>query len=283
MRLCCFNEARLGLVTDDKIVDVTSAIDFLPQHHYPFPNQDLFIANLDALKAKIELVAQKARSFNLDDVAFLPPVANPGKLIAAPVNYKKHLEEAQNQPELHRGNKIEEIQRVGLFLKATSSLIGPGARVKIRFPDRRNDHEIELAVIIGKTANNVKAKDALKYVAAYTIGLDMTVRGPEERSLRKSIDTYSVLGPWMVTADEFGDPSDADLILSVNGNLRQRANTRDLVIDVPHLIEFATKFYTLYPGDVFFTGTPNGVGPVVKGDKIVATISRIGTLNIEVE
>jgi 2,4-didehydro-3-deoxy-L-rhamnonate hydrolase len=96
--------------------------------------------------------------------------------------------------------------------------------------------------------------------------------------LRKSIDTYSVLGPWLVTADELVDPSQLALDLSVNGEPRQAANTRDLIISVPDLIEFATSFYTLLPGDVLLTGTPDGVGPIQPGDSIQSSISSIGTM-----
>ncbi len=133
--------------------------------------------------------------------------------------------------------------------------------------------------VIGKTARNVKSGDALDYVAGYCIGLDMTVRGPEERSLRKSIDTFSVLGPWFVTADELADASQLDFWLTVNGEPRQSANTRDLVLSLPMLIEFASSYY---PGDLVYTGTPEGVGPVVPGDVIVTEFEGIGRMTVDV-
>ena len=104
-----------------------------------------------------------------------------------------------------------------MFLKATSALVGPGEGVKLVHTDRRNDHEVELAIVIGKTAKNVKAAQALDYIAGYCIGLDMTIRGPEERSLRKSPDCYCVLGPWLVTRDEMPDPAQLALEITVNG------------------------------------------------------------------
>ena len=100
--------------------------------------------------------------------------------------------------------------------------------------------------------------------------------------MRKSSDTYSVLGPWLVTADELPDPSGLDMHLEVNGERRQTANTSDLILSVPKLIEFASRYYTLHPGDVIFTGTPAGVGEIVAGDTITATIERIGTLTAHV-
>jgi 2,4-didehydro-3-deoxy-L-rhamnonate hydrolase len=108
------------------------------------------------------------------------------------------------------------------------------------------------------------------------------LRGPQFAGFRKSIDTYAVLGPWIVTADEFGDPSDVGLSLSVNGEKRQDSRTKHLVYDIPRLIEFTTSFYTVEPGDLIYTGTPAGVGPVKAGDIITAVIERIGTLSIAV-
>lgn len=264
------------------IADVTQVLEKLPARHYPFPTYDLLISELDQLRPEIEHALKGARLLAPDGVRLTSPVANPGKVVAAPVNYKKHLDEARTDPQIHHQNQIAEIQKVGLFLKATSSVIGAGETVEIRHLDRRVDHEIELAAVIGKRADRVSRADALSHVAGYCIGLDMTVRGPEERSLRKSIDSFTVLGPWLVTADELGDPSAVDLILSVNGNVRQRANTRDLVIGIADLIVFASSFYTLHPGDVLLTGTPEGVGPVQPGDLIQAEIDGIGSMNVKV-
>jgi 2-keto-4-pentenoate hydratase/2-oxohepta-3-ene-1,7-dioic acid hydratase in catechol pathway len=128
----------------------------------------------------------------------------------------------------------------------------------------------------------VAAADALGYVLGYAIGLDMTIRGPEERSLRKSPDSYAVLGPWLVTADEVRDPGNLSLKLTVNGETRQDAHTSDLILSVAQLIEWGSAFYTLYPGDVILTGTPQGVGPVRPGDVMVATIERIGSMQVNV-
>jgi 2-keto-4-pentenoate hydratase/2-oxohepta-3-ene-1,7-dioic acid hydratase in catechol pathway len=174
------------------------------------------------------------------------------------------------------------IQTAGLFLKATSSLVGPGEGVIIRKPDRRTDHEVELVAVIGRTASHVSRADALDYVAGYAIGLDITIRGTEDRSFRKSVDTHSVLGPWLVTADEIPDPGHLDLRIAVNGEQRQGSNTSRLILGVAELIELASSFYTLYPGDVLFTGTPEGVSPIEAGDEIVATIENIGTMTVHV-
>jgi len=155
-------------------------------------------------------------------------------------------------------------------------------RARLRFPDRRNDHEVELAVVIGRQGNRIEKARALDYVWGYAIGLDMTVRGPELQCFRRSVDTYSVLGPWMVSRDEVADPNSLDLSIRVNGKVRQKSNTRYLVYDVQRLIEYASSMYTLYPGDIIMTGTPAGVGPVKPGDVLRAEIELIGEFDIRV-
>lgn len=281
MRICRFDDHRLGVVEDATVFDVTDALSALPVVGYPLPCHDLLIANLDAVRRQIAAIPRGAGR-PIGEVTFLSPVANPGKLVAAPLNYEAHVAETIADEETFSREHVRRIQETGLFLKATSSLIGSGQSIEIHHPDRRTDHEIELAVVIGKRCRNVPRAEALAFVAGYAIGLDITIRGPEERSLRKSLDTYSVLGPWLVTADEFGDPADHELVLSVGGDERQRANTRNLILDVPALIAFASSYYTLHPGDILYSGTPDGVGPIVAGDCIEASISGIGRIKVAV-
>ena len=282
MRLCFFNDHRLGLVDGTSVRDVTAALEALPAARYPFPRHDALIAALPTLHDSIARIAAGATPVPLASVRLLSPVQNPGKIVAAPVNYKKHLDEAIADPETFSAAHVRQIHETGLFLKGTSSLVGPSHGILINMPERRTDHEVELAVIIGKAGRAISRATALEHVAGYAIGLDITIRGPEERSLRKSLDTYTVLGPWLVTADEIGDPAGLDLELDVDGEPRQRANTRDLIIDVPGLIEFASKFYTLEPGDILLSGTPEGVGPIRPGEEIRAAIGKIGEMRVAV-
>jgi 2-keto-4-pentenoate hydratase/2-oxohepta-3-ene-1,7-dioic acid hydratase in catechol pathway len=128
----------------------------------------------------------------------------------------------------------------------------------------------------------VKRADAFDYIAGYSIGLDITVRGPQDRSFRKSADTYSVLGPWLVTPDEISDPGNLMMEISVDGELRQKASTADLICDIPDLIERATAVYRLYPGDIIMTGTPEGVGQIWAGATLKASIAEIGTMEMRV-
>lgn len=283
MKLCLFNDNRLGVVEGDYIFDLTACLQRLGKFEYPFPRGDQFIAHLHELLPVILEEKPAAKRIHLSEANLLSPIANPGKLIAAPVNYQAHLDEAIADTETFSRAHVRRIQETGLFLKSTSSLVGPQEPVRIGLPDRRTDHEVELVAVIGKTAKNVSAADSLSYVAGYCVGLDITIRGPEERSLRKSLDTYSVLGPWLVTPDEVGAPHSLAMVLDVNGEIRQKANTCDLILNVAELIEFASRFYTLEPGDLLYTGTPEGVGPIQPGDTINCSIARIGSMQVKVE
>ncbi len=284
MRLCRFGDARLGVVEGANVRNVTAALDVLPSYRYPLPAGDPLIAHLDQVRERVLAIAPASPVRALAGVKLLSPVANPGKIVAAPVNYRKHHTEAKEDAQLHHGNPAHTltIHEAGLFLKATSSLAGAGEGIALRKPERRTDHEVELAFVIGKRASGVSRQEALSYVAGYAIGLDITIRGPEDRSFRKSPDSYTVLGPWMVTADEIPDPGGLDLTIAVNGETRQASNTRHLILGVAELIELASSFYTLYPGDVFLTGTPEGVSPIAPGDRVVATIERIGSMELQV-
>ena len=282
MRLCRFGENRLGVVEGTSVRDVTPALDVLPGYRYPLPTHDVLIANLDAVRARVCDIVGEARSLPLSSLRVLSPVANPGKIVAAPVNYQAHLEEYKVDPQLHQNKFGLTIQSAALFLKATSSLTGAGEGIVIRHADRRVDHEVELVAVIGRTASRVRKEDALPYVAGYAVGLDITVRGTEDRSFRKSVDTFSVVGPWLVTADEIPDPGSLDVGLTVNGEVRQQSNTSRLILTVAELIELASSFYTLYPGDILFTGTPDGVAPIQPGDRLIASITTVGSMSVDV-
>jgi 2-keto-4-pentenoate hydratase/2-oxohepta-3-ene-1,7-dioic acid hydratase in catechol pathway len=283
MKLARFDDQRLGVVLDDVIADVTGVLDHLPSRRWPFPPGDDLIAHLDTLRPAIEAALPVAPRLPLAGRRWLSPVANPGKVVAAPVNYRKHIEESRADAGIHFGNEVSAIDRYALFLKATSSVVGAGEGIEIHHDDgRRTDHEVELALVIGRQARHVPLEQALSCVAGYLIGLDITIRGTEDRSWRKSLDTFTVLGPWLVTADTFGDPEAVDLRIAVNGEMRQDANTRDLIWSVARCVSMASSAYTLYPGDVILTGTPEGVGPIARGDTLDAYIQGIGAMQVAV-
>jgi 2-keto-4-pentenoate hydratase/2-oxohepta-3-ene-1,7-dioic acid hydratase in catechol pathway len=284
MKLCRYDDDKIGLVRGRNLHDVTAILDALPPLRYPVAFGDHLIANLDKLRPRMEALADKAAPQPVDKARFLSPVANPSKIIGTPANYHAHVEEARRDAEIavYSAGKQRTIEEQGLFLKASSSLVGPSEGVAIRFPDRRTDHEAELGVVIGRKTGFVPETDALSVVAGYAIALDMVVRGKEDRSFRKSPDTYAVLGPWMVTADELGDPGALDFSLTVNGEVRQAANTREMIIGVARQISWASSVYTLYPGDIIMSGTCQGVAPVQPGDVMKLKFDRIGEMTVPV-
>jgi 2-keto-4-pentenoate hydratase/2-oxohepta-3-ene-1,7-dioic acid hydratase in catechol pathway len=283
MRLCRFDNNRIGLVRGHELHDVTAIVDtLLPPLRHPLPFGDHLIANLNALRPGMERLADSTPPRPLDGVRLLSPVANPSKIIGTPVNYRAHAEETQRDPEIavYSAGRARNIKEQGLFLKAASSLVGASEGVAIRFPDRRTDHEAELGVVIGRRTGPVAEADALGVVAGYAIALDMSVRGVEDRSFRKSPDSYAVLGPWLVTADEIADAGALNFSLHVNGELRQAANTREMIISIAQQISWASSFYTLYPGDIIMTGTCQGVAPVKPGDVMTLSFERIGEMTV---
>jgi 2-keto-4-pentenoate hydratase/2-oxohepta-3-ene-1,7-dioic acid hydratase in catechol pathway len=282
MRICRFNNDRLGVIDGEMVLDVTTALDVLPSYRWPFPPGDVLIGHLGAVRERIKALKATAPRQRIDAVKLLSPVANPSKIIAAPVNYMKHVEEARSDPGINFGADIKTIDHYGLFLKSSTSVIGPGESVRLPKLDRRMDHEVELAVVIGIEGEKIPREQALNFVCGYTIGLDMSIRGPEDRSWRKSFDSFSVLGPWLVTRDELNDVSALDLSVAVNGEVRQKSNTRALIFDVPKLISYASFAYRLFPGDVIMTGTPEGVGPVGQNDVMDCYIEGIGRMSVAV-
>jgi 2-keto-4-pentenoate hydratase/2-oxohepta-3-ene-1,7-dioic acid hydratase in catechol pathway len=282
MKICRFDDNQLGLIQGDMVLNVSKALVVLPSLNWPYPHGDQLITNLDAVMAVIRDIRDTAPAKPISEVKLLSPVANPMNIVGAPINYQKHIEESNMDDGIVSQRPITNIWDWGMFLKSNSSLVGAGQGVALRFIENRNDHEVELAAIIGKTGTNISAKNALDHVAGYAIGLDMTTRGKELQSFRKSSDSYSVLGPWMVTKDEIEDPNDLDLTISVNGEQRQTSNTNQLVYNVQKCIEYTTTRYTLYPGDIIMTGTPDGVGPVGPGDIMTAEIESIGRMDVAV-
>ena len=283
MKICRFNDNRIGIVRDDIVYDVTKVIEQeLPAYRYPFPVGDQLIANLDSLRPKLETMADMVDGVQVSELTLRSPIANPTKIIGVPQNYQDHADEAAADTGISQGLPRRKMEDQGLFLKANSALIGPGEGVAIRFSERRTDHEAELGVIIGRKGSNIEYDDALSYVAGYAIAMDMVVLGKEDRSFRKSVDTYAVLGPWMVTADEISDPGNLDFSLSIDNEIRQKNNTRNLILNLQGQIVWASKFYSLHPGDIIMSGTCAGVGPVKPGDLMKLEFEKIGKMDVPV-
>ena len=285
MRICRFNDNRIGVVRDDGVHDVSDIVNELPAVRYPYPMGDQLIANLDSLRGKMEELADGVAGVDPNSVKFLSPVANPTKVIGTPSNYQAHRDEMKGGANLEAtaGRRYpDSVAEQGLFIKANSALIGPGEGVAVRFPDRRTDHEAELGLVFSKSGTDIPESDVWDYVAGYALALDMVVRGKEDRSFRKSVDTYAVLGPWLVTADEVPEPENLNFELSVNGESRQVANTGSMIMDLTTQISWGSTFYSFHAGDILMTGTCSGVGPVQAGDNIHMKMDVIGEMDVAV-
>ncbi len=282
MKFCRYNDNRVGVVRDDVVYDVTAALDDMPSYRYAFPKGDPIIANFDTLRPQMEKLADSADGITVAEANFLSPIANPTKVIGVPANYQDHADEAAADVGISQGMPRRKMEDQGLFLKASSALVGPSEGVAIRFPDRRTDHEAELGMIIGRKGTDIAYDDAMSHVVGYAIALDMVVRGKEDRSFRKSVDSYAVLGPWMVTADEITDPGNLDFSLAIANEMRQKNNTRNLILDLPGQIVWASKFYSLHPGDIIMSGTCAGVSRVQDGDVMHLEFEGIGAMDVPV-
>lgn len=282
MRFCRFDDYRMGMAVGLDVVDVTEFVRAQVRIDMLRPHVDVALLAMPHLRG---LSAADMKGFArkpIGAVKLLSPILAPGKIVAAPTNYRAHVAEMEADTTLNSRRPPTDIETAGLFLKANTSLVGPSQGIARRFPTRRTDYEVELVAVIGREGSRIAAADAHDYIVGYSIGLDMTTRGPEDRSFRKSSDSYSVLGPWMVTSDEISDPDNVQMSLSQNGVVKQQTSTADMIKDIAALVVYASSFFTLYPGDLLYTGTPSGVGPIEAGDTLRAEISGIGAMDVAV-
>lgn len=202
------------------------------------------------------------------DVKLLAPCM-PSKIICVGRNYTEHAKEL--------GNDVPKIPLI--FMKPPSSIINPGETILLPPQSKQVEHEAELVAVIGRRARNITTEEAKKYVFGYTVGNDVTARDlqkiDDQWTRAKGFDTFCPFGPWIDT--EF-NIADAVITCKVNGQPRQMASTRDVVFSVPTLIAYVTSVMTLEPGDLLFTGTPAGVGPLKDGDEVVVEIEGLGVL-----
>jgi 2-keto-4-pentenoate hydratase/2-oxohepta-3-ene-1,7-dioic acid hydratase in catechol pathway len=236
-------QTRTGIIVGDQIID--SGVDATMM--------DL-IREWELLKPALETRAAAGGGVPLSSVRLEAPVQRPGKIFAIGLNYADHIEES----------KMETPQRQVWFTKAQTSVNAPYANIEIAKGTMTNDYEVEVVAIIGKGGKHIGAADAPAAVFGYCVGNDVTERmwqhATPQWSLGKSFDTHAPFGPWIVTADEVGDPHTLNLRCFVNGQKRQDSNTRHLVFSIWQQIEHLSLGMTLEPGDVVFTGTPGGIG-----------------------
>jgi 5-oxopent-3-ene-1,2,5-tricarboxylate decarboxylase / 2-hydroxyhepta-2,4-diene-1,7-dioate isomerase len=214
--------------------------------------------------------------FTVVDYRLLAPIRRPSKILALGRNYLEHARELGN---------IVPTEPV-FFSKLNSAVIGPDEPVVYKSFLTRVDPEVEVAIVIGKEGADIREEDAASYIAGYTIVNDVTARDLQTEDFKvaspwtrsKGIDTFCPMGPCILTPDEAGEPLELDLEMRVNGEVRQRSNTRELIFKIPQLIAHISSYVTLYPGDVIPTGTPEGIRPVFPGDVMEAYVEKIGIL-----
>ena len=295
-----------GIITGEEVLDVPGFLEIIeargewiesdtesPTYHHI---EGIYRDALDLCKRGPDWLAQILSKLDSDSIltsqcrqdgvlvplakaVLNPPVLAPGKILAVGLNYAAHAAE-QN---------AETPETPLIFSKCVTALVGPEEAIRIPRISDKIDYEAELAVVIGKEAKSVAAGDAYDYIAGYTIMNDVTARDLQRRERQwaraKGLDTFAPCGPWLITKSEIDDPHTLDVELRVNGELRQKSNTDDLIFKIPRLIEFISQDLTLKPGDIISTGTPSGVGvfsnpPVFlqSGDLIEINVSRIGKL-----
>ncbi|WP_163969371.1 fumarylacetoacetate hydrolase family protein [Oceanobacillus halotolerans] len=290
-------EVRMGFMVDDVVVDLQKAYQhFLKtvgeektqneiETLLPADPSSFYTLGMDAINrardahAHSQVQGKEANSFHRKDVILKTPNPNPSKIICVGKNYAEHAAEMQsNVPDYPV-----------LFAKFTNSLIGPEDAIVKPEATEKLDYEVELTIVIGEEASRVSRKDALNYIAGYTIGNDTSARDLQKRTPQwlqgKTLDNSTPIGPWVVTSDEVGDPNDLSVRSFVNGEKRQASHTSKLIFDVRYLIEFISNLMTLKPGDIIMTGTPNGVGFAMDppqflqdGDKVTLEIDKIGQM-----
>jgi 2-keto-4-pentenoate hydratase/2-oxohepta-3-ene-1,7-dioic acid hydratase in catechol pathway len=273
MKITRFDDGKIGVVAGDRIVDVSDLAGF-DVHFSPPVAMNRLIAEFGLRSAALAAAARERPGVPLAQVKLLTPVPAASKVIAYPINYHDHGVEMNNST---RANMA------GFFLKPPSSLCGASDDIVLPAIDgRRIDHECELAIVIGQRCRDVPRERWAEVVFGYACLMDIVVRGKEERVARKAYDSFCPVGPWIVTADELGSPHELQGRLWVNDELRQDANTRDLVLDIPGMIEVASHIMTLEPGDIIACGTPAGVGPIKAGDRVRIEFERIGGMTMNV-
>ncbi|NYE07998.1 2-keto-4-pentenoate hydratase/2-oxohepta-3-ene-1,7-dioic acid hydratase in catechol pathway [Bacillus niacini] len=269
---------KLGIKTEDGIIDV-QAVSEKTGIAAPKTMLGVIEGGNEALQALTKIVANSAEKLNEETIQFAPAIPNAGKVICVGANYRKHAIES--------GLVIPE--KPIYFAKFANSLSGHREEIPVPKMAEQVDYEVELVAIIGKQAKNVSVENALDYVFGYAVGNDLSVRELQFRSHQwlygKAIDGFAPIGPYIVTADEVPDPQNLNLKCWVNGELRQNSNTEDMIFSTAKLISDLSQIMTLQPGDVIYTGTPEGVimGMEEKnwlkpGDEIVCEIDGLGSL-----
>lgn len=282
------DKVRLGIKVDEGIIDVAAASEAW-ELNAPVSLEEVIRGGAESFTALEQVIAaavdKPGRPYVLDDldIIYAPAVTSPQKIICVGLNYRKHAEETKSDI------PISPI----LFNKFANALSAHGDSIQLPHTSNEVDYEAELAIVIGKTAKNVDEAAALDYVFGYCCANDLSARNLQRRTsqwmLGKTCDGFAPLGPYIVTADEVGDPDKLSISCSVNGEQKQSSNTADMIFSCKSIISYISQHMTLVPGDIILTGTPEGV--VVgkpkdqrvylrDGDVVAVQIEKLGELSV---
>jgi len=294
MKLCQYDEHQAGAVRGERVFPVGAALVAAGHLRRGYSMQEVIeaLANRPQAMQCAREAEDEKKSIPLGSVRLLAPIENPPSIWAAAANYRAHAAEmlaASGGPDRSRLGKDELMAE--FFLKPSSSIIGPGGTILLPKISKDVDYEAELCAVIGTRARRVSEAQALEHVFGYTICWDISQRDPwgrgrqNTRNIRKGFDTFTALGPWIVTRDELPEPQDVRIEVELNGRPAMTAHTGDMICGLRDHIRFLSNVLTLRPGDLITTGTPAGVAKLAPGDKLRGRIERIGemTLNVESE
>ncbi|HYL23751.1 MAG TPA: fumarylacetoacetate hydrolase family protein [Burkholderiales bacterium] len=293
MKICHYNEHEAGAVEGERVYSVGAALLAAGHLRQGYTMQEVIdrLANMPAAM-QVARQALKGRSLPLAQAKLRAPIENPPSLWAAAANYQDHQAEmkaASGGPDRSAFTKDDLMAE--FFLKPSSSIIGPGGTIVLPRIAQHVDYECELCAVIGRKARHVSEAQALDYVFGYTLCWDISQREPwgrnrqNTRNIRKGFDTFTALGPWIVTRDELPEPQDTRIDVELNGRHVMTAHTKDMICGVRDHIRFLSGVLTLGPGDLITTGTPAGVAKLAPGDRLNGRIEGIGemTLNVSAE
>ena len=280
MKIARYNGGKIGVVIDDRIVNVTQVCGVDPAE-WPPVGINRVIKNFASLRAAISAAAAAGPGEPLAGVRLETPIPWPHKLLAMPSNFVAHSAEMKTNG-FGIGNSLP-ADESGFFMKSNASMIGSAEPIVIPDrPGRTFHHECELATIIGVGGSDIPAAKALDHIFGYACLMDITMRGKGERVMRKSFASFTPVGPWITTSDEVGAPDDLDMRLWVNGELRQHAVANEMVVGIREQIALCSSVTRLEPGDIIASGTMAGVGPLVPGDTVEIEIARVGRMKLAV-
>lgn len=289
MKICRYNEGLAGLIEGEAVYPLADALTTVGAVRAGASMAEVIeaLANHPAAQDALA-VARRGEAVPLSSARLLAPIDNPPAIWAGAANYRSHQTEMTERVGAYDRSKLSADELMAeVFLKPSSAIVGPGGTVILPKIARHVDYECELGVVIGRSAKDVSAEEALGYVYGYTMCWDISVRDPwgrqhNTRNIRKGFDTFCGVGPWFVTSDEIAEPQDLYIEVEQNGRTVMRAHTADMINGVRELIRFLSGVTTLKPGTLITTGTPAGVSRLAGGDRLKGTIGGIGSMELDV-